>query len=228
MPDGSVSLVLLAGGVGSRMKAGMPKQYLALMGKPIVQHSLDLFLGLPEVREVVVVCDPSWRDEIFGAYTGKVAFALPGAERQDSVRSGLAECSCGRDDLVAIHDSARPLVTPAECRAVFADAAEHGAAVLGVPSKATVKQEAADARGFVGCTLDRSMLWEVATPQVMRRGLLEDGFDKAAQDDLAVTDDVSLVEMLGAPVKLTLGEYTNIKVTTPEDMFIAERLLSGP
>ena len=103
------------------------------------------------------------------------------------------------------------------------DAAEHGAAVLGVQTKATIKQARADR--FVEKTLDRSTLWEMHTPQVIRPQLLRDGFALVARENLAVTDDVSIVEAMGKPVLITQGEYTNLKVTTPEDMFIAERLM---
>ena len=126
--------------------------------------------------------------------------------------------------LVAIHDSARPLVTAEEVRACLADASEHGAAVLGVPVKPTIKEE--DGSGFVARTLQRSLLWEVQTPQVMRPGLLRAGFELVEREGLEVTDDVSIIEALGEPVKLTRGEYTNIKVTTPDDMSVAEGFLA--
>ena len=224
MAAGSVAVVLLAGGVGKRMGAPMPKQYLELGGKPIAAHSLVVFAGLPEVGEVVVVCEPEYR-ELFLAHAGgrEIKFALPGAERQDSVQSGLAEASPGAT-LVAVHDSARPLVTPAEIRACLADAAEHGAAVLGVPVKPTIKE--CGESGFVTATLQRARLWEVQTPQVVRPELLRRGFELVAREGLEVTDDVSVVEALGEPVKVTLGQYTNIKVTTPDDMSVAERFLS--
>lgn len=221
---GSVSAVLLAGGVGKRMKATMPKQYLPLNGAPIATYSLRLLAGLPEVAEVVVVCDPSYRDVFQDVGIEKpLKFALPGAERQDSVENGLAQIADGAA-LVCVHDSARPLVTVEEVEAVFADAAHFGAAVLGVPCKATVKE--ATPEGMVVKTLDRSTLWEMHTPQVMRPQLLRDGFDLVKKEGLAVTDDVSIVEALGEPVKITLGSYENLKVTTPEDLVIAERLLA--
>ena len=106
---------------------------------------------------------------------------------------------------------------------MFRDAAAHGAAVLGVQTKATIKQARPDR--FVDRTLDRSVLWEVHTPQVVRPQLLRDGFALVAEKGLAVTDDVSIVEAMGRPVLITPGQYTNLKVTTPEDMFIAERLM---
>ena len=213
-----VAVVLLAGGVGSRMKADRPKQFLELRGKPVLEHSLELFLGLDGVSRVVLVLDEAYRSS-FSGYD--VTFADPGAERQDSVKNGVAACP---EDaaLICIHDAARPLVTPREIYEVIKDAREHGAAVLGVPMKATVK-EGVD--GFVTKTLDRSRLWEVQTPQVIRPDLLQRGFSKVDDEQLQVTDDVSIVEHLGEPVKLTLGEYTNLKLTTPDDMIIAGNIL---
>ncbi len=158
----------------------------------------------------------------------RVVFADPGVERQNSVRNGLSKadevCAKSPAALVAVHDSARPLVTAAEVRAVIADAREHGAAVLGVPCKATVKET--EDGSFVSRTIPRERLWEVHTPQVIRPEILRRGFDHVEQNCLAVTDDVSIVEQLGEPVKLTLGEYTNIKITTPEDLDIAESILA--
>jgi 2-C-methyl-D-erythritol 4-phosphate cytidylyltransferase len=231
------------------MGANMPKQYLPLRGQPIATYSLRLFAALPSVGEIVVVCDPSYRDVFTSAQLPRavpLSFALPGKERQDSVFNGLQAIRPAAQ-LVAIHDSARPLVTrqgvcrmytsahlhltkpplcflvPPEIEAVFRDAAAHGAAVLGVQTKATIKQARADR--FVERTLDRSTLWEMHTPQVIQPDILRRGFALVAEKGLAVTDDVSIVEALGLPVLITQGQYTNLKVTTPEDMFIAERLL---
>jgi len=227
VPAGSVSLVLLAGGVGKRMGAAIPKQYLPLRGNPIATYSLGTCSKMQEFGEVIVVCDPSYQ-EVFQTFNMNLPkslplkFALPGKERQDSVFNGLQEVS---DDaaLVAVHDSARPLVTEAEITAVLEDAMDVGAAVLGVSCKATVKEASAD--GMVVKTLDRSTLWEMHTPQVIKPQLLKDGYKLVAEKGYEVTDDVSIVEFLGAPVKITKGSYENLKVTTPEDLLIAERLL---
>jgi molybdopterin-guanine dinucleotide biosynthesis protein A len=144
VPDGSVSVVLLAGGVGKRMGAAIPKQYLELKGQAIATYSLVTFSRMREVAEVVIVCDPSWRyifEEQFPKMPKHVAvkWALPGAERQDSVFNGLQEVAAGAQ-LVAVHDSARPLVTPADASKCLEDAWAVGAAVLGVPVKPTIKE----------------------------------------------------------------------------------------
>lgn len=235
-----VGFVVLAGGTGSRMKASMPKQYLPLKGVPVLHHSLDLFLErLPEYcrendvappEHVILVMDPSYQPEyqpIIEKYPeGRLSFANPGKERQGSVENGLnklVEVSEGKCEFVAIHDSARPLVTIDEVCNVIGDAKEHGAAVLGVPCKATIKESEDGA--FVLRTIPRARLWEVHTPQVVEIKKLLKGFKKVAEENLEVTDDVSIVEQLGDPVKLTLGEYTNLKITTPEDMDVAEAIL---
>uniref|UniRef100_A0A0D3EX59 2-C-methyl-D-erythritol 4-phosphate cytidylyltransferase, chloroplastic n=1 Tax=Oryza barthii TaxID=65489 RepID=A0A0D3EX59_9ORYZ len=222
----SVSVVLLSGGQGKRMGASMPKQYLPLLGLPIALHSLKTFCQLKEVKEVVVVCDPDYKD-IFGGSIENVQipikFALPGKERQDSVYNGLQEID-GDSELVCVHDSARPLVSSEDVKKVLEDAIVHGAAVLGVPVKATIKE--ADSNSFVVKTLDRKTLWEMQTPQVMRPSLLRDGFELVKRDGLEVTDDVSIVEYLKHSVYITEGSYTNIKVTTPDDLLLAERLMN--
>ena len=222
---GNVAVILLAGGVGSRMKAGKPKQFLELEGKTILRTSLDIFLSLSGVTSISVVLAEEYRDQLadVAAADPRLKFAAPGKERQDSVLSGLQTIP---DDaaLVCVHDAARPLVTPEECYNVIRDANVHGAAVLAVPMKATVK-ESADGE-FVLQTIDRSRLWEIHTPQVIKPDLLRKGFDKVAAENLAVTDDVSIIEQLPAPVKITLGEYTNIKITTPEDMPMAKSILA--
>uniref|UniRef100_A0A804N9R2 2-C-methyl-D-erythritol 4-phosphate cytidylyltransferase, chloroplastic n=1 Tax=Zea mays TaxID=4577 RepID=A0A804N9R2_MAIZE len=219
----SVSVILLSGGQGKRMGASMPKQYLPLLGLPIALHSLKTFCQLKEVKEVVVVCDPDYIDVFEGSIKNlqlPLKFARPGKERQDSVFNGLQEID-GDSELVCVHDSARPLVSSED---VLEDAAVHGAAVLGVPVKATIKEANSDS--FVIKTLDRKTLWEMQTPQVMKPNLLKDGFELVKRDNHEVTDDVSIVEYLKHPVYITEGSYTNIKVTTPEDLLLAERLMN--
>jgi 2-C-methyl-D-erythritol 4-phosphate cytidylyltransferase len=242
----NVGFVLLAGGKGSRMKASMPKQFLTLQGKPVLQHSLDLFLdSLPAYLQshgcsppscVVLVLDPCYHSDyqyLLEKYPRQLAFANPGVERQGSVENGLtaliqlaktrADATDGSLTFAAIHDSARPLVTIDEICRVVQDAKQVGAAVLGVPCKATIK-ESEDGQTVLR-TIPRARLWEVHTPQVVNIDTLKRGFAKVQAENIEVTDDVSIVEALGEPVKLTLGEYTNLKITTPEDMDVATAIL---
>ncbi|KAL2926646.1 2-C-methyl-D-erythritol 4-phosphate cytidylyltransferase chloroplastic [Bienertia sinuspersici] len=199
----SVSVILLAGGTGKRMGASMPKQYLPLMGQPIALYSLYTFSRMVEVKEIVVVCDPSYKD-IFEEIRDKIdvglSFTEPGKERQDSVYNGLQAID-SNVELVCIHDSARPLTLSQDIEKVLNDGWLHGAAVLGVPVKATIKE-------------------------VIKPALLKEGFDFVNRRKLEVTDDVSIVEHLGHPVYITEGSYTNIKITTPDDLLIAERILN--
>ncbi|KAL2939478.1 2-C-methyl-D-erythritol 4-phosphate cytidylyltransferase chloroplastic [Bienertia sinuspersici] len=222
----SVSVILLAGGTGKRMGASMPKQYLPLMGQPIALYSLYTFSLMVEVKEIVVVCDPSYKD-IFEEIRDKIdvglSFTEPGKERQDSVYNGLQAID-SNVELVCIHDSARPLTLSQDIEKVLNDGWLHGAAVLGVPVKATIKEANNDS--FVVKTLDRRTLWEMQTPQVIKPALLKEGFDFVNRRKLEVTDDVSIVEHLGHPVYITEGSYTNIKITTPDDLLIAERILN--
>jgi 2-C-methyl-D-erythritol 4-phosphate cytidylyltransferase len=239
LPDGSVSVVLLAGGVGKRMGAAIPKQYLELRGQAIATYSLATFAAMREVGEIVVVCDPSWR-HVFeerlaqlaaasasgssggGSSSKPIRWALPGAERQDSVFNGL-QAVRPEAAVVAVHDSARPLVTPADAARCMADGFTVGAAVLGVPVKPTIKE--VNAELAVIKTLERAKLWEVQTPQCIRPELLREGFRAVKERGLEVTDDVSIIEALGLPVRITPGSYTNIKVTTPDDMSVAEKFM---
>eukprot|EP00746_Dinoflagellata_sp_MGD_P049114 gnl/MRDRNA2_/MRDRNA2_222377_c0_seq1.p1 gnl/MRDRNA2_/MRDRNA2_222377_c0~~gnl/MRDRNA2_/MRDRNA2_222377_c0_seq1.p1 ORF type:complete len:251 (+),score=53.29 gnl/MRDRNA2_/MRDRNA2_222377_c0_seq1:73-753(+) len=219
-----ISVIVLAGGVGSRMKADRPKQFLMLRGQTILERGLNTFLSLEGVGRIVVVLDEQHRSDFaeLQQKDPRIVFANPGTERQDSVCNGLAHMP-DSSSFVCIHDAARPLVTKEEIYKVVQDAKEHGAAVLGVPMKATVKES--EDGDFVLRTIPRKRLWEIHTPQVIELQTLRRGFDKVKELGLDVTDDVSIVEQLNLPVKLTQGEYTNIKITTPEDLLVAEAIL---
>lgn len=218
------SVVLLAGGIGTRMGAQIPKQYLTIGGKPIVRHAFERFLAIPEVQEIIVVCDPAYQS-LFSSEGSAipVRFALPGMRRQDSVLNGIQ--SLVGNPLVCIHDGVRPFVSAEHIRATVRMAAECGAAVLGVPVKPTIK--VCDGDRFVKTTPERSCLWEAQTPQVLRLSILQEGFCFAADNHITVTDDVSLAEAIGHPVKVVEGVYTNIKITTKDDLNIAEHFLNA-
>jgi len=224
MSNTFVSAIILAGGKGTRMRSSTPKQYLPLGGKPLALYSLELFASCPAINEIIVVCDLSYQSLFIPNYPN-LLFASPGERRQDSVYNGLQRTSnpSQKTHLICIHDSARPLATPSDLMNVLAEAQKHGAAVAANPVKNTIKE--CDFQGFVKRTLDRSKLWEMYTPQVVESSLLKKGFEIAINNNLTVTDDVALVELTGHPVKLVKGSYSNIKITTPEDLPLAETLL---
>lgn len=218
-----ISVILLAGGKGTRMQSAVPKQFLSLKEKPIALISFDFFAARPEVSEIIVVSDPSYRS-LFHLHDEKkqLFFADPGERRQDSVFNGLtkvSEDSC----YVCIHDAARPFVKESFFKNALEEAKRHGACAVGMPVKYTVKE--ADAKQFVQGTLNRELVWEIQTPQVITTELLRECFTHVIANNLTVTDDVSILELMQKPVKLVQGCYTNIKITTPEDLSFANLIL---
>lgn len=219
------SVVFLAGGTGLRMGSAVPKQYLAVHQKPLALYSFEVLASLPEVQSLIVVCDPHY-DALF--YSNEKAkglslqFARPGLRRQDSVFNGIQSLE-DEHSLVCIHDSARPLIDSLIVRQVVQTADSWGAAAVGVKVRSTIK--VCDGAQVIVDTPNRASLWEIQTPQVIRLELLKEGFTYAREHQMTVTDDVSLVELMGKPVKVVEGSYTNIKVTTPEDFICIEKLI---
>lgn len=224
------SAILLAGGSGTRMGNANPKQYLPILGKPIALWSFELFTSIPQIQEVIVVCQGEYQpyfSEAFEQYMRddiQLKFAAPGTRRQDSVFNGLQQIA-EHSELVCIHDSSRPLITKDMVERVLKDGFSMGAAAVGMPLKFTIK-EAAPCGTVVG-TPDRSRYWEVQTPQVIQPALLKEAFQKANKENLTVTDDLSLVELLNRPVKMVEGSYSNLKITTPDDLHLAELLMKA-
>ncbi len=216
------SVILLAGGTGSRMSTQTPKQFLPLKGKMIAHYSLEIFIELPAFKEMIIVSHEQFQP-FFEHFSSKIIFAKPGARRQDSVRNGLDKVS-PQSEFVCIHDSARPLITKSQVMQTLEAAYTFGAASLAVPLKFTIKQ--ATSEGFVLNTPDRTQFWEIQTPQIIRKDWLKEGFETAYSHHLTLTDDVSFVEILNYPVKLIPSSYDNIKITTQEDLALAEILLN--
>jgi 2-C-methyl-D-erythritol 4-phosphate cytidylyltransferase len=206
------------------MKSDIPKQFIPILGKRLSLYSFELFASLKDILEIIVVC-PKGTENLFPSLSHlPVRFAEPGERRQDSVYNGFSKCST-ESMLICIHDSARPLIRKEEIEKVMHAAKEYRAASLAVPLKVTIKE--GDQQGMVRTTLDRSTLFEIQTPQAMTPDLLRKGLANAIEKNLTVTDDVSLVEMLNEPVKLVQGSYCNIKVTTKDDLHLAELLLKS-
>jgi len=205
------------------MGGAVPKQFLLLAGVPILRRTIDLFENLRSVREIVLVVPKEYtsqaRELVRRARFGKVKRVVPGGkERQDSVREGLREIDRAID-VVLVHDAVRPLVRPAIVRAVIREAHASRAAAVGVPVKETMKLEGR--RGFFTSTLPREAVWTIQTPQGFQRQLLVDAHEAARQAQYLGTDDASLVERLGIPVRIVRGDDWNVKITTQNDLLLA-------
>ena len=220
--------IIPAAGTGSRMQAGVNKQYLLLAGRPILAHTLALFAAHPGIDRICIIVPAEeigyCRTEIVAGYgLDKISAIIAGGPtRQDSVGNGLLGCGAASDDLVVIHDGARPLLRAVELDALLAAAVASGAATLGVPVKDTIKEVHAS---VIVATPERSSLWQVQTPQAFRFGLVLAAHNQARSDNFAATDDAMLVERLNHPVTMVAGSYRNIKITTPEDLAIASTFL---
>jgi 2-C-methyl-D-erythritol 4-phosphate cytidylyltransferase len=220
--------IIPAGGAGRRMGGGVPKQFLPLSGIPLLVRTLQAFQRSPLIDEIFLAVPegdiPAVRQGIVeGHGLSKIGLVLAGgSERQDSVGNALMHV---RDDhrIVLVHDGVRPFVAAELIRRVVAAAEEHGAAAVGVPVRDTVK--AVSAAGVVVKTVDREGLWLTQTPQAFHRQIILAAYAKAAQEGFSGTDDASLVERMGIPVRMIPGDHDNIKVTTAEDLVLGEIII---
>jgi 2-C-methyl-D-erythritol 4-phosphate cytidylyltransferase len=220
-----VGVIVVAGGRGTRFGGDVPKQYLPVAGVPLLRRTLEPFLQHPDVRRIVLVLPPTdveapppWLRELAGP---RLVLASGGAERADSVRAGLGALDAGCTT-VLVHDGARPFVSAAVIGAVAAPARDGAAAIAAVPVSDTIKEADAGDPTRVGRTVPRERLWRAQTPQGFPRALLERAHAEAASLGLAATDDAALVERLGAAVRLVPDSPRNFKVTTPDDLALAE------
>jgi 2-C-methyl-D-erythritol 4-phosphate cytidylyltransferase len=222
-----VSAIIPAAGVGRRFGSGTNKQFLSIAGKPILYYSIQQFQQCPLIDEIIVVVPPEWiapvqTDIIMKYEFYKVSRVVQGGrERFNSVENGLNEANPATK-IVAIHDGVRPLVSVQAIEKVVVAAQKDEAAILAVPVKDTVKIAK---KGYVHRTLDRNQLWAIQTPQVFKYDLIKKAYVKKDQLKMPITDDAMLVEALGHPVKVVEGEYTNIKITSPDDFSLAEYLI---
>ena len=222
-----VSVIIAAGGRSQRME-GINKQLALLRGVPVIARSMMVFQELEEVGEIIISArseDMETIDKFANEYgISKFAGCAEGGEtRQQSVVNALKRVS--RDtSLIAVHDGARPLVKAEFIRQCIRDASIFGGAALAVPVKDTIKQAEG---GFVTDTPDRSRLFITQTPQIFKKKLYFDGVNFAGDHGLDFTDDCQLAEAVGGKIHLTISDYRNIKITTPEDMAIAEAILAA-
>lgn len=213
--------VIPAGGAGRRM--GRRKQYLDLAGEPLLLHAIRPFLAHPRVDQVIVVLPADDVESPPTFLPAAVSVVAGGAERGDSVRAGLQVVS-GSVDVILIHDAARPLVSREIIDRTLDAAADGRGALAAVPVADTLKRVGEN--GTVEGTIDRVGLWRAQTPQAFPRAMIVDAYERAAAEGVSATDDAALVERFGGRVVVVPGSARNIKVTTPDDLALAERLFA--
>jgi 2-C-methyl-D-erythritol 4-phosphate cytidylyltransferase len=228
---GRVAAIIAAAGMGTRMGTGVSKQRMALGGKAVLAHAIERLCASGVIAECIVVVPPG-ETALYEALVQNVhnSARIPiccvegGSDRMASIRNGLAQVS-STATFVLIHDGARPFVSLDTILNCVEKAADTGAAVAAVPAKDTIKVAGED--GVVESTPDRSRLFQVQTPQVFRRDWLEEAHLAALQNGWSATDDSALIERLGHKVYLVRGSYFNLKITTPEDLVMAESILKA-
>jgi 2-C-methyl-D-erythritol 4-phosphate cytidylyltransferase len=223
-----VVALIPAAGQGKRMGTERPKAFISLGGLPILAHTLRKFEACPQVDEVIPLVPPgggeAWTREIVSQYgLQKVSQIMPGgAERQESVFIGLKAIR-EKAETVIIHDGARPFVTPDLIQQSLSETRRFRAVAVALPASETIKEVGRD--GIILRTVDRRQLWMMQTPQSFHYDLILRAHEEARRDGFAGTDDASLVERLGIPVKIIEGSRLNFKITTAEDLLLAEALL---
>ena len=220
--------VIVSAGKGVRFMNGQKKQFYFLEDKPVLAHTLDKFETCPLIRSILLVVGQEDMDyclrEVIEKYKfNKVSQIVPGGKRrQESVKNGV-DALPKDTDIVVIHDGVRPFVTKPLIEDSIHSAIRHGAVILGVPVKDTTKMSNSD--GTVLKTLDRETLWQIQTPQTFQVKVIKEAYYRATEDGVVGTDDASLVERLGVKVHILPGSYTNIKITTSEDLLLANLFL---
>jgi len=225
-----VHVLVPAAGSGSRLGADTRKQYLALGDQPVLVRTLMRLAAQPQITAIHLIVPEEdvafCRRELVEHYRlAKVGGVIVGgAERQDSVRNGLEACGAANQDVILVHDGVRPFFPQEQIGPLVQLAAVEGAALLAVPAQDTIK-EVFDGR--VRSTLDRSLLWQVQTPQAFRCERIREAHRRAHASGYVGTDDASLIEWCGWPVAVLPGHPHNIKITTPADLALARALLEG-
>jgi len=227
-----VFAILPAAGLGTRMAASAPKQFLSLDGVPILIHSLRAFAAVPSVTAIYVAVRKAEMERVeaqiaeFGAgygFAGRVHVVEGGDNRQESVANALAALPAGKNDIVLVHDAVRPLIDTVTIERTIDAVAEHGAAIVGMPAVDTIKQVERTAHGaLITATIPREFVVLAQTPQGFRYGLLQSAFAEATADGFVGTDEASVVERAGHAVAVVPGSPVNLKITQPGDLELAE------
>lgn len=229
MEQGRCTAIVLAAGQGKRMHSKIQKQFLEIGGKPILYYSMECFQKSPLIQDIILVTGEDMisycQSEIVEKYdfTKVCKVTAGGKERYDSVYAGLL--CCQDTDYVYIHDGARPFVTEEMIQRGYEAVKRTNACVMGMPSKDTVKL--ADPSGYIKETPDRKIVWNIQTPQIFSYDLIRGAYESIRKKDMSnVTDDAMVVEQeTGTKILLVEGSYQNIKITTPEDLAVAEAFL---
>lgn len=223
--------IMPAAGIGSRMQSQVPKQYLTLAGKAVIEHSVDLLLSVPSLRLLTVCLSPG--DVHFMETMSdrtRLATVDGGLTRADSVLNGLKSLvgSASERDWVIVHDAARPCLSKNTLNSFIEKVTDDGVGgIMAIQSKDTLKQGVSyEGQLEVESTIDRSKIWQAQTPQMFRFGALKESLERCRAAAFEVTDEASAVELAGHTVRLYEGSARNIKITTPEDKDIAEFFLS--
>lgn len=225
---GGIYAIIVAGGSGSRMQSEIPKQFLPLNGKPILLHTVEKFLQVPDIQLIMVLPKNDidyWNDitkdnKHIQDYRESIIITVGGASRFQSVRNGLAQITT--DGLVAVHDGVRPLVSLEIIQKSFSVALETGSAVTSVWVKDSVREVDAENKSIA---IDRSKLKLIQTPQTFQIATFKKAFE--VEEQSFFTDCASVMEFSGEHITLIDGAYENIKITTPEDLIIAEAILNN-
>lgn len=221
------SAIIVAAGSGKRMKSKVAKQYILLKGREILSYTIEAFDKSPDIDEIILVTSEgdveTVRENIVKKYGFKKVKAVVagGSERQYSVFNGLkaVDKDC---DVVLIHDGVRPFILNKYIKKLSETAMDYGACVLGVPVKDTIKVCDMD---IITDTPKRDTLWIAQTPQCFRYEIIINAYNSAMADGILGTDDSMLVERTGHKIKMVEGDYNNIKITTPEDLYMGETIL---
>ena len=225
-----LSVIIPAAGSGERMGSKLPKPFIKIHEKPILFHTISKFLEISDVMQIIIAVSPeniSKVKAIISTFDKKEVFfevSKGGEERQLSVFKALDKVS-EEAELVAVHDAVRPFVSPKHIKDCIKVAKKEGGAVLGVPSRDTIKN--IDTNNFITSTPDRSKFWLAQTPQIFRKTILMEAYRTAFSTDYIGTDDASLVERIDKKVRMVRGSHDNLKITFPEDLLIAQSILNN-
>ncbi|MDQ6911367.1 MAG: 2-C-methyl-D-erythritol 4-phosphate cytidylyltransferase [Verrucomicrobiota bacterium] len=222
-----LSAIIVAGGSSRRM--GFDKTFALINGRPVIAHSIAAFEATPSVVEIILVGREDRVGELLElaaheSFRKVTKVIAGGTHRQDSVANGL-QAMRSDAQFVAVHDAARPLVRPEQIEAVVAQARKTGAAALAAPVKDTIKQ--VDPKFFVSGSVSREGLYAMETPQIFAVDLLRRAYEAVKQNEIVITDEASAVERLGHKVLLVPNEQINLKITFPDDLKLAEMILTG-